>query len=86
MNASLEVVHIEWIDSEAINQWSSILEIDQEFHVIHTVGMLIHQDADRYLIAAAYEPENVEVNAAIWIPRACVRKVTPLCQLNLKTK
>lgn len=86
MNRVLPVVHIEWVDSEAINRWQEVMELDHEHMTIHTVGMLIHKDADTYLIASSYDPDLDSINAAIWIPAGCVRKVRTLCRVSLKTK
>lgn len=81
----LKVVHVQWVDSEAIGEWTELSEASHDLGVIHTVGLLVHQDTDSLLIASTYDGVREAVNAAIWIPRACVKAVTPLGQIEIKT-
>ncbi len=81
----LKVVELRWIDSTAINEWSEIADLTHEHDEIVTVGMLIHQDRDTYLIASTYDSEQDSINAAIWIPAACVRKVRVIGTVAIKT-
>ncbi len=79
----LKVVHITWIDSKVLGEWDVVTELTHEMEVIHTVGFLVHQDETSYLIASSYDKETESINAAIWIPRACVQTLSPLANLKI---
>lgn len=78
MTRIIQVVHVTWVDSEALGEWQALGGLTHKHEEIQTVGMLVHSDADTYLIASTYDGESDSINAAIWIPRACVRTVRPL--------
>lgn len=85
MTRLLQVVHIVWVDSEALSEWWSLGEVSHELEEIQTVGMLVHADPEVYLIASTYDGGNDSINAAMWIPRACVRTVRPLGTVVIQT-
>lgn len=81
---TIEVLHVEWIDSDAISEWSELSQIDHEMKEIHTVGMLIHSTPEALYLALSYDPETESVNAAMHIPRGCIKKVKPLWTITTK--
>lgn len=85
-NRTIQIVQVSWVDSEALNQWSECASLKHELEEIQTVGLLIHSDEKVYLIASTYDGSNDSINAAIWIPRACVRTVQPLGLLRIRSE
>lgn len=79
----LQVVHVEWVDSEAVGEWTELTEASHDLGLIHTVGMLIHQDSDSLLVASTYDGVREAVNASIWIPRGCIRRLTPFWEIEI---
>lgn len=80
---TLEVVHLTWVDSEALNSWTSVTDIREELKLIHTIGMLIHQGHEMYIVSSTYDPDSDHINAAIFIPVKCVRSVKTLSVVHL---
>ena len=80
----LPVVHVQWIDSQSIGEWHDLCEVDHELDIIDTVGLLVHQDKESMLIASTYDNEREAINAAIWIPKSCVKHVRPLGHIKIK--
>ncbi len=75
---ALEVVNIRWVDSETLTEWTELSGLKYESEMIETVGFLIHQDSDVYLIASTFDKTTDSINAAIWIPKSAVREVKSL--------
>lgn len=72
----IQIVEVVWVDSEALADWTEMSEAKgNKLDEIVTVGLLMHSDKDMYLIASTYDGRSDSINAAIWIPRACVRNV-----------
>lgn len=82
----LELVHIKWIDSEVSNEWSVIGELSHSFDEIHSVGFLIDQTEQGYVLAGMWDVETCSINAIQFIPKGCVTKVTSLCLLKKMMK
>lgn len=81
---TMEVVHITWIDSEAINTWTPIIELDSDFKEIHTIGMLVHHGHEMCVISSSYDPGLDSINAAICIPTKCIQKIETISVINLE--
>jgi hypothetical protein len=82
-NMKLQIVHVRWVDSASLGQWEDLADVDNEIHMIDTVGLLVHQDSDVMLIASTYDNEREAINAAIWIPKCCVKHVRPLGHISV---
>lgn len=80
----LQIVHIQWVDSEAIAEWEELHVLKHEMEVVETVGLLVHQDKDCYLVASAYDNERKAINAAIWIPKCAVKNIRDLGHIKIK--
>lgn len=81
---SIEILHVTWVDSDSINEWSELAEIDHELKEIHTVGMLMHSTPEALYLALSYDPETDSVNAAMHIPKGCIKKIEALWTLTTK--
>lgn len=79
----MEVVHLIWVDSESSNEWTAIDDLNEPLTEIHSVGMLIHQDDERYVLAVSYDPDTMSGNGIMYIPRAAVKKITPVCAIKV---
>lgn len=82
---TLVVYHVTWIDSEAINTWHELFELSNDLEEIHTVGILVHEDEQKYLLALSYAPDVESINAAMWIPKGSVKRVKKLCTIKMKS-
>lgn len=80
----IEVVHLVWIDSQSTNGWTKVKKFKEDLHELHAVGMLIHQDKEKYVLAVSYDESCDSGNAIMEIPRKCVKKVNPLCAIKIK--
>jgi hypothetical protein len=80
---SFELVHIKWIDSEMMNEWVDVATLNKTFSEIHSIGLLIDQNEQGYILAGSYDPENNSINAVQFIPRQCVSKINPLSLLKV---
>jgi len=81
----LEIVLIKWIDSETGDGWQESpdsLKLEENI----SVGYLIRQDLDIFLLAADYDPECDQFNRLMWIPRGCVTKLRVLTYIPIRTK
>jgi hypothetical protein len=81
----LKLVHIRWIDSEVAADWTDLADIDRVFDPIESVGFLINENEEGYTLAGMAAPETDCYNNLQYIPRGCVKKVTPLCLLMTTT-
>lgn len=81
---TLKIIHVQWVDSQTLDTWRDVKELDHDMGVIHTVGLLVHQDADSLFIASTYDGSREAVNAAIWIPRSCIKTVVPLGSIEVR--
>lgn len=79
----LQIVHVRWVDSATLGEWEDLADVDNELQMIDTVGLLVHQDSDVMLIASTYDNTREAINAAIWIPKCCVKHVRPLGHLDV---
>lgn len=77
-----EVVHLIWKDSSASIGWDGLKDLDKKLENTHTVGLLLHQDGDMYVIASSYDPSTDTSNARMVIPRAAVVEVRALCTIK----
>ncbi len=68
----MKVVHVTWLDSEAFSEWLEVDSMSHGMDTVHTVGFLIFETPDAYLIASSFDHGTKSVNAGIWIPRVCV--------------
>jgi hypothetical protein len=75
MKKHLELVFVKWIDSESLIGWEALASFGQEFQCNLSVGFLIGEDDEKYILAADYDPECLNVNRVIRIPKSCVRKL-----------
>lgn len=80
----LEVIHCVWIDSESDNSWRPLEELDEAMTEIHSVGFLVHQDFERYVLAVSFDPDTQSANGIMHIPRAAVKKVKPVCAIKVE--
>lgn len=81
----IEVVHLIWVDSQTTSAWTKRkyfrrIPLDE----IHSVGLLIHQDKEKYVLAISYDSVSNKANAVMEIPARCVRKVRPLGAIRFK--
>jgi hypothetical protein len=81
----IEVMHLIWIDSESTNEWTEVSNLNSKLTEIHSVGFLVHQDKERYVLAVSYDSDNDAANGIMYIPKKAVKKVRPLCAIKTTT-
>jgi hypothetical protein len=81
---SLEVVHVEWVDSSAVSSWSDTSELSIPLNHVHSVGILVHQDKEKLVLASAWDFENAHANGVMIIPRCAIKKFAPLQTIKIK--
>lgn len=74
MKKLLELVYVTWIDSECEIGWESADAVLKPFEVNHSVGFLIAQDEEKYVLVGDFDPETRHHNRFIRIPKVCVKK------------
>lgn len=79
----LKIVYVEWIDSTTEVGWDS--ETKDKIETTISVGILIKETEDAYVIANSYDPDTQENNGRIYIPHFAIKKARTLCQIQMKT-
>ncbi len=77
-----QLVHIQWFDSETLEGWTKLSEIEREMPATHTVGLLVDQTEAFYLVAHSVDPATESVNGVITIPRSAVHELRTLCRIK----
>lgn len=81
----LELVVIKWIDSETEDGWGELAPAEP-FSENMSVGYLVSQEPDRYVLAADYDQESDHFNRVIRIPRCCVTKLKTITYVPLRKR
>lgn len=77
----LDVIHLTWIDSETVTGWSEVIDLKYTLKEIHSVGLLIHEDEEKFVVAVSYDEETDSANGIMYIPKCAVRKAETLCTI-----
>lgn len=80
----IEVVHLVWIDSQTTGEWTKRKHFRRPLDEIHSVGLLLHQDKEKYVLAVSWDPTTKRQNATMEIPANCVKKVRPLGAIKVE--
>lgn len=78
----LEMVLLRWIDSEAEVGWGEISQ--GPLHKNYSIGFIIDQTLEVYVLAADYDPENDHFNRVMRIPRECVKEVRVITVIPIR--
>jgi hypothetical protein len=81
--SSMKVYHIEWLDSETLEGWTALSDVEAELSVTHTIGFLIHESNEFLLVAHSYDPGTESTNGLITIPKAAIKKSRTLCRVKV---
>lgn len=79
----MDVIHLTWIDSESLNEWTAKSDLLDPFTEMHSVGLLVNENDERYVLAVSYDPDGESANAIMYIPKRAVRKVRRLCTIKM---
>lgn len=66
-----QLVEITWVDAETGHGWEEHEELDTTLPIAITVGFLIRETEDAYLVASTYS--EASTNARIKIPKGMVK-------------
>lgn len=80
----LELIYIKWVDIEVDSGWDTMEDALLPLEEIHSVGYLVAQDLDTYVLAADYDPELETFNRTMKIPRSNVRRLRTVTIIPLK--
>lgn len=69
------VVYIEWIDSEATNEWVSLENVEINETRIYSIGILVKEDEKHVAISHSYDPENDSYAGYMKIPKCSIQKM-----------
>ena len=83
MKAPLQPVEVSWVDSAVTKNWDTLAGMNETGVVeCRTIGYLLHLDKNVVKVVQSRYVENpileTRVGDMMAIPRACVRKITPL--------
>lgn len=82
----LELVFLMWVDSESEIGWDDPSESLRPFELNRSVGFLVDQDLDKFVIAADFDHETGHFNRRMRIPKACVRTFRQITIIPLSQK
>lgn len=68
----MKKVYLRWLDSEASNEWTDIDDISDELELTESVGWLIKETEQFYLVALSYDEGTNSINNYKKIPRCAV--------------
>jgi hypothetical protein len=68
----MKIVSLAWVDSETNDGWTPVDETTAKIGQTYTVGFLVRESADMFLIAHSFDPATNSVNGLISIPKLVV--------------
>lgn len=77
------IIFLEWIDAESEVGWDDVDHFSSDLNTVFTVGFLVYEDKQKYVVATSYDPINEHYNCVIKIPRAWVVKKRILKNVRL---
>lgn len=66
------LVEIQWIDAETDHGWEEDHEVEVELPIAVTIGFLVRETDDAFLIASTYS--GTSTNARIKIPKGMIKE------------
>ena len=72
-----ELYRIDWTDAASNGGWEDLKETKIKHYKVHSIGWLVHNDADYYVLAQSITSHHTS-NDRIQIPKAWVNKVTKI--------
>jgi len=79
----MKVVHVIWKDSTASNEWTEIDEVGHELDTTNSVGFLISDDGDFFLLALSYDRETDSINCYKKIPKVAVVAIKTIAYVSI---
>jgi hypothetical protein len=75
-----ELIQVEWIDSASTDAWLPTAEAEKQVTLgrVWTTGWVIHEDADRVVLAGSHFDDWEQVGEVIAIPKAMIRTTSHL--------
>lgn len=80
---SLDVVHITWLDSQSVSDWSDIDAIDSELLLTHTVGCYLMSTDNSVVVALSYDPQTDGVHSVKHIPIVAIMDLWLICSIQI---
>ena len=79
---TLDIVHIEWLDSQCCNEWTLFGEVETELKNTHTVGILVKESERFIVVTHSCDPQTESCNGKITIPKSAIQSRTTLCRVK----
>ena len=80
----MEMVAVEWLDSTAYDGWLQAEKTDFKSHAIHTVGLLVHEDAAVLVVSTSYDADAERFMDPLAIPKCAIVKQESVKIIRLK--
>lgn len=77
---------IHWLDSGSDHGWGKIKDAEIQTGLCVTMGFLVKENAEFYLVCHSWDEENDSVNGTIQIPKIAVKKKRFLKWQDVKEK
>lgn len=65
----MKYVLMRWRDAVSVDEWTDLVNIDPECHLIETVGHLIYENEDSITVALSIDPEREAASNFINVPK-----------------
>jgi len=83
----MKAVLVTWQDAVSVDAWEDISKAKEtNLHTIHTLGFLIHEDEDRYLIAHNIDLDGDACSQHIAIPKTWIIEFKDILLLSNRSK
>ena len=67
---------ITWKDATSVDEWVDLEEAAKlGLHTVHTIGWLVSQDLEKYVVAGNWDVDRPGIAQHIAIPKVCVASV-----------
>jgi len=71
----MKPIYIEWLDSQSIDDWTELKDIEMNFKRIRSLGWLVKETAAGYAVALSEDEENGMYACTMEIPRCSVTRI-----------
>lgn len=82
----MKVLHISWIDSTGVADWTPVDQVGNEIKLTHSVGFLVRETENSIVLALSYDPETESVHCFKHIPIVAIEELREICQISTTTR
>jgi hypothetical protein len=82
----MKIFLIAWLDAASGDGWEELNETSPSEHLTYTIGFLVAETKNFYVLAATYDPDTKSTNARMSIPKGMVKEKREIkCKIKTKT-